>query len=225
MSAQFLRQRFFVVAATDGDGVKAHLAGVLNSEMAQAADALDCDEVSGARSGIAQGVVNGNAGAKQRGGFVGGQVFRNQSHGFGGSDHVFLVAAVKVNGGDFLELAIDEITAAAGIALEAVSAVPTYAYTLTGFPESDVWADCIDASGDLVSGDAWILNAGPLPFLHESVTVAYAAGFHFDTNLATGGLGDRAVDQFEISTRLADLNGFHRRPSFKERLIKVRGVR
>lgn len=63
VSAQFLGQRFLVGAAPDGDGAKAHLAGVLNSEMAETADALDRDQVSGARSGIAQRVVNGNAGA------------------------------------------------------------------------------------------------------------------------------------------------------------------
>jgi hypothetical protein len=97
-----------------------------------------------------------------------------------------------------------------------VSAVPTDADTLTGFPQSDVWADRIDASGDLVSGDAWIFQAWPDAFFDQSIAVANAAGFDFDADLATGGLGDWALDYFEISTGLADLDGFHRGPSFHE---------
>ena len=90
-----------------------------------------------------------------------------------------------------------------------MSAVPTHADALTGFPESDVWADSIDASGDLVSGNARILQAWPDAFFHQSIAVADAAGFDFDANLTAGGLGDGALDQFEISAWFADLNRFH----------------
>jgi hypothetical protein len=39
--------------------------------------------------------------------------------------------------------------------------------------------------------------------------MADSAGFDFDADLATGGLGNWTLDYFEISTGLADLNGFH----------------
>jgi len=44
--------------------------------------------------------------------------------------------------------------------------------------------------------------------------VTDAARFYLDTNLATAWLRDRALDDFEISTWLADLNGFHGGTSF-----------
>jgi hypothetical protein len=53
------------------------------------------------------------------------------------------------------------------------------------------------------------LQAWPGTFFDQSITVADAAGFHFDADLATGGFWDGAIDDFEISTGLADLNRFH----------------
>jgi hypothetical protein len=47
--------------------------------------------------------------------------------------------------------------------------------------------------------------------------MADAARFHLDAHLATAGLGNWTLDNFEISARLADLNGFHRGPSFREK--------
>jgi hypothetical protein len=41
--------------------------------------------------------------------------------------------------------------------------------------------------------------------------VADAAGFDFDADLITSGLGNGALNDFEVSTGFADLNGFHRR--------------
>jgi hypothetical protein len=46
--------------------------------------------------------------------------------------------------------------------------------------------------------------------------VTDAARFYLDTNLATGGLRDWALDDFEIFTWLADLNGFHGGPLSEE---------
>jgi hypothetical protein len=121
-----------------------------------------------------------------------------------------LIAAVEMDGGNFLELAVDEITAAARFALEAMPSVPAYANALSGLPLRHVGADLIDAAGNLVSGYAGILNARPKTFFHQRVAVANAAGFNFDANLPASGLGDRTLDDFKVPTSLADLNGFHK---------------
>jgi hypothetical protein len=109
-----------------------------------------------------------------------------------------------------LEPAVDEVAAPAGVALEAVSAVPAYAHTLPWLPKCHVRANRINASRDFVAGDARVLDAGPVSFFHQHVAVADAAGFDLNANLLGAGLRDRALDYFKVSTGFADLNGFHK---------------
>jgi len=45
--AELSRQRFLVFSPADGKGAEAHLACILDSEMAEAADALDGDQIAG----------------------------------------------------------------------------------------------------------------------------------------------------------------------------------
>jgi hypothetical protein len=85
--------------------------------------------------------------------------------------------------GNFSVLAENEIAAAAGIASETMAAVPPDADALAGFPVSNVGTDSVDAAGDFVSGNAWILDAGPIAFFYERVTVADAAGLDFNSYL------------------------------------------
>jgi hypothetical protein len=48
MRAELLRERLFVVTSVDSNRLKSHSSRVLNSKMAQAADAVYCHDVSGA---------------------------------------------------------------------------------------------------------------------------------------------------------------------------------
>ena len=66
--AELFGERSFVCAAGDGDGAIAAFGGVLDGEVAEAADAEDGDSVAGAGSAVAQAVVGGDAGAEERGG-------------------------------------------------------------------------------------------------------------------------------------------------------------
>ena len=50
MRSELSRQRLLVVAAIDRNRFKAHLPRVLHPEMAQPADAMHCNEISGARA-------------------------------------------------------------------------------------------------------------------------------------------------------------------------------
>ena len=211
LRAEFSGQRCFVPTATDRNGTKAHLARVLNTQVTQPADALNSYQVAPTRSGIAQRVVNSDACAKQRGSLVGRQVIGNRGHGLGGRDHVFGVTAIEAEAGDLAKLAKKEVATAAGIAFEAVSAMPTYAHTLARLPVGYVRSNRVDAPGDLMPRHARILDSRPESFFHQSIAVADAACFDLDPHLPASGLRDRALDHFKIFSRFADLHGFHGR--------------
>ena len=69
-----------------------------------------------------------------------------------GRDHdVFRVAAVIADSGNLFKLAEDEMAAAAGVAFEAMSAMPADAHPLARLPLCDVGADRIDPSGNLMA--------------------------------------------------------------------------
>jgi hypothetical protein len=184
--------------------------------MSQTSDALDRNEIAAARSRISQRVVHRNAGTKQRRRFVGWQVIGHERDRFRIHDHVLGVPAVEVNRRDLSEFAVHEITAAARIAFEAVSSMPAHADALARLPEGDVGTNGIDATGNLVSGDARILKTGPVSLFHQRVAVTDATSFDLNANLMAAWLRDRTFDNFEVSTWLADLNGFHGWPFWRE---------
>src|SRR5207302_2283492 len=211
VGAEFSGQRCFVPTATESDGTKAHLARVLNTQVTQASDALNSYQVAPTRSRITQRVINSDACAKQRGSLVGGQVIGNGGHRLGRSHHVFGVTAIEAEAGDLAKLAKKEVATAAGIAFEAVSAMPTYAHTLARLPVGYVRSNRVDAPGDLMPRHARILDSRPESFFHQSIAVADAACFDLDPHLPASGLRDRALDHFKIFSRFADLHGFHGR--------------
>jgi hypothetical protein len=96
--------------------------------------------------------------------------------------------------------------------------MPSYADALAGFPIRHIGANGVDAARDFMSRDTRILNAGPIAFLHERVTVADATGFDFNSDLVSAGVGNISFDEFEITARLADLNRFHFRHGCSSRI-------
>src|SRR5438105_3222017 len=209
MRAEFFGQRLLIAAAPDGDGAKSHLPGILNAQVTQAADALNRYDIAGACATITKRVIDRDTGAHQRSGFIGGQIVRHKRDGFGRDDDILGIASVKVNAGNFLKLAVNKVAATAGVAGEAMAAVPADTNPLAGLPLGYVGTDCVDAPGDFVAGDSGILHARPAGFLHDRVAVADAAGLDFDAYLAAAGLGSWAFDDFEIAAGLADLDCFH----------------
>jgi hypothetical protein len=163
---------------------------------------------------VAKRIENRDAGTKQRRGLGGGEIIWDGGDGLGGRNHVFGVTAVMADAGNFSVLAENEIAAAAGIASETMAAVPSDADALAGFPVGDFRADSVDAAGDLVSGNAWILDARPMAFFYEDVAVADAAGFDFNPDLAATGVRNVSFDEFEIAAGFADLDSFHSRHNF-----------
>src|SRR5262249_30181458 len=128
---------------------------------------------------------------------------------FRGSDHVFSVAAIVREGSNLPVLAKDEVSTAAGIAREVVPTVPAHSHALAGLPLGDVGAHCIDAAGDLMAGNAGILQTRH-PFFYQHVAVAHATCFHLDPHLVAAGLGDGSLHQFKIAACLAYLYRLHR---------------
>jgi len=108
-----------------------------------------------------------------------------------------------------LELAKHKVATAAGLALEAVSPVPSQADPLASFPKSDVGPNRIDPSGDFMAWHSRILNSGPVPFFHQRVAMADAASFHLNAYLSAAGLWNWAVNNLKIPSGLAHLYGFH----------------
>jgi hypothetical protein len=90
-----------------------------------------------------------------------------------------------------------------------MTSVPSNSDALARFPVGYVGAHGINAAGDFMSGNAWILEAGPMAFLYERIAVTDTAGFDFDPHLIAGGFGNVSFDELKITTGLADLDGFH----------------
>ena len=124
-------------------------------------------------------------------------------------DHVGRVAAVVADAGNLKESAIDKIAAAAWIALEAVSAVPSDADAIADFPIASIFAERLDDAGDFMARRAWIGDARPCALLGEQVAVTYAACVNFDPDLSARRLENFFIDQFEGAFGLFDSSGFH----------------
>jgi hypothetical protein len=93
-------------------------------------------------------------------------------------------------------------------------AVPADTNALPRLPQSYIRTNRVDTPGDLVARHTRILEARPDSLLYQRITVTDAARFYLDPNLAAARLRDRELDDFEISTWLADLNCFHGGTSF-----------
>src|SRR5262252_3199266 len=206
---QLPNERVLVGATTDGRRAEAHLAGALDAEMAEAADALHGDQIAWSRSRVAQGIVDGHPGAEQWGRLRARQIVGHRGNRLGGGDHVLGVAAVEAERGDLLEAAQDEVAAAARITRKAVSTVPADTDALTGLPDLDVGAHDVDAPRDLVPRDARVREPGPEPILDEHVAVTDAAGLDLDAHLMTLRVGNRTLHELEVTARLGHLDRLH----------------
>jgi hypothetical protein len=81
--------------------------------VAEPADSLNGDEITGLRAAVAKRIEGGDAGAEKRGGFGGVEPIGHLGDGFRGREHVFGVAAVVRDAADSFVDAVDEIAASA----------------------------------------------------------------------------------------------------------------
>src|SRR5882762_9089506 len=120
------------------------------------------DQISWPRSAVSQCIECCDARAKQRPCVYRGKFAGNQRKRSRGGDHVVRVTSVAGQTRDLSRLAArHEITAAAGVAISAMSAVPADPNSLPHFPPGNARAHGVDDSRDLMSGDARVLNPRP----------------------------------------------------------------
>ena len=127
--------------------------------MAEAADALHGDEIAWHRAAVAQSIEGGDASAKQRSGVSRIKAVRNMGHGFDGSDHIFLIAAVVADSSDRAFLAIDEITCATGWACVVLAAMPADAGAVPFLPSGYTGAHLINHASDFMSWSSGELHS------------------------------------------------------------------
>src|SRR5579864_4520200 len=143
---------------------------------------------------MSQRIVNGDASAHERSGFFRRHIIWNCRQRFGRRDYVLGITAIEVDSGDFARGAHREIAAPALVAHKIVSAMPTNTNALTFVPVRNAISKRIDASGDFMSGYAWILKARPKSFFDENIAMTNAARFNFHTHLSRSWLRNFSLD-------------------------------
>jgi hypothetical protein len=181
----------------------------LHSEVTESTDALHRDNIASARTCVTQGVKNRNACTHKRSSLFSRQLIRDCCKRFRRDSHVFGVAAVEIDARDFAIRTHGEIAAAALVANKIVATVPSDSDAIAGLPIRDAIANGVNTTSDFVSWDARILQARPMPFLYQHITVANAASFHPHPDLPGTRLGNLAFDQFEIPAGFTNLSDSH----------------
>src|SRR5207302_9888681 len=112
------------------------------------------------------------------------------------SHHVLGVPAIVGNTGGLSVLAVEKIPTAAGRTNKVVSSMPADAHPLSGAPGAHAFADRVNHPDHFMTGNTRIGDGVRPAFLHDTITVADTAGFHFDAHLALLRLRKRSLDQF-----------------------------
>ena len=176
--------------------------------MAEAADAVDGDDVAGAGAGMAKRVEGGDAGAEQRRRLDGVELVGHMRHRRDMGDHMRGVAAVTGHAGHFMHvLAGEGGVAPAAAAVAARAAEPADAGAGADAPAVDAFADRVDDADDLVAGNAWIADPRDQALNGQRVAAADAAGLDADAHFLGPGNGNLALLRLE---RSAGLRNDHR---------------
>ena len=128
--------------------------------------------------------------------------FRHRHQRLHRSHHVLLVSAVIADARNFQVPAIAKISAPALATRAVMAAVPADADALSLLPLGNTVTQFVDDADDFMSGNAGILNSGPLAFLREHVTVANATGLHLDAHLSCTRLRNLALDDLGTLLRV-----------------------
>src|SRR5262249_31093661 len=173
---KFLGERAVFGAAPNGNHAITGFCGVLNAQMAEAADALDADEISGPSAAIAKRIERGYSRAHQGPSFSRVQTCGNQGQGLMPCQHVLRVSAVAGEAGDRFVLPGDKIAASARIAHEAMSSVPADSDAIALLPFGDARAYVVDDAYDFMARHAGIGLPREAAILGQHVAVADSAG-------------------------------------------------
>jgi hypothetical protein len=220
--AELARECGFVLAVRQDRRAKAHPMGVLQTEMAQAPEAVDRHQLSGLGATTAQRPERGVPRAEQRGCLGGDQVLRDAKQCLGPSDHVFGIAAIGGKAGGEGRLAGAELAVATGIAALTVAAVPADSDPLANGPRRCGFTERGDRSHNLMPWYARIGQAGKGSLLGDHVATANAAGLDLDQHFPGARRRNRPIDNFEVAAgewNLDDLHHGHPSPPAGRRLV------
>src|SRR5262249_54489353 len=142
--AELARQSLLVLAAPERDRSHAHLGRELDSEMAEAADAEDGDDVAGASTTPAKPAEGRYAGAHQRPKVGGGRRGGGRGRGRGGGVNIPGVPAVEGGAGDLRRGTGHKVSTPARFTGAVVAAVVTDADALTDLPSGHTRAERVD---------------------------------------------------------------------------------
>jgi hypothetical protein len=182
--AKILRQLLFVRSASQRHGPESHTLRELDAEVAQTADALYRDKISGTQSGIAKRVVCRNASAQEWSRFRGCEFIGNRGESAGLGNHDLRVPAIGRDTGNDRMQAIHKIAPLAGFAFTILAAEESYSNALPNFPIGNAWANHFDATYDLMSRHSRQSQARKWSFDRCCVGMTYSAGLDAQAHLS-----------------------------------------
>src|SRR5205823_1204733 len=202
LRAERARQLLLVPTAIDRHGTQTLARGKLNGQMAESAHAMNGDQIPGTRAAMPQRIEGRDPGAQQRRRFDRIHVLGQACQRRGARQHVGGIAAVARDAGRSLHvLAGERVPVPTAAAVAAGAAVPTDPDARADPPALDIRADRLDGPDHLVSRNARIRESRHVAAHHHRVAVTHAAGVHANSNLVTGGLGQRALLHAESTAR------------------------
>src|SRR6266849_9827986 len=147
--------------------------------------------------------------AHQRRGLGRVERLRHPRQRFHRRDHVFLIPAVVADAANLPVRAVHEIPASARKTGTVLPAVPADSNPLAFLPFLHARAQLVDHAGHFVSWDARVRNAREKAFLGDHIAVTDSTGLDADSHVSRAGLGNFALHDFEIRSRLRYLHRFH----------------
>ena len=192
--AELADERRLVLPSRDGNGVESHFGGELDAEVPEAPDSLHGDEIAGAGGRVTEGIEGGEAGAHERGCFLGSEGIGDAGESGDMGDDVRGVAAILGEACDavFGEAA-QKVAAAAVGTVAAVAGVPADADAIADFPvgAGGKWAAYrVNDAGEFVTGDHRVSGTREVAGDSEGVAVADAAGLDADAYGGGAGRGE-----------------------------------
>ena len=178
------RQLQLAVVDVDGDhfGVK-DILGILQRQVAQAAEAVDSDPLARFDVGDLNGFVGGDPGAGDAAGGGGVEAVRDFNRVVGGDDALFRHAAVDGITGVFHRAAQRLVAAVTVFAVAAAFEEPRHAGAIARLQGGDARADFLYYPDPFMTKN----NAGfiaKIAVFHVQVSMTHAAAFHFQQRFA-----------------------------------------
>src|SRR5208282_4073850 len=183
----------------------------LNSQMAEPANPLNGDQITGERAGVAESVEGGNSCAHQRRGFGGIERFRHVGESFDRRDHEFLIATVVADPVNYGARAIHEISPPARKTGPVLATMPADADPFAFLPVFYTGSDFINHASDLVSGNTRIRDARKQALFGDHIAVTDSTSLNANPHLPSAGFWDVTFHDLEVRSRLRHLHCFHSR--------------